>query len=585
MSICMLALLFCVLVARPFAPIGISDDWSYIWTARVLANTGRLTYNGWGAMPLGWQAFLGALFIKLFGFSFAMTRLSVMIVSLLCAALMQRIFVRTGASESTATVATFSLVLSPLYLPLSFSFMSDIPSLFILVLCIYSCVRACQSSSDKTALGWLTFAAMSNLVGGTVRQPAWLGVLVMVPAVALYMRRRRHLLPVAAALWILSVIGVVSYMRWFRMQPYAVIDKVFYPYHFHSVFYATEVILGFLVCLLPMVSAFWVSYPENKRSARNIAALAGAVTGVILFWWARTTTSNYFSIFKSIPFSVPGNYVTNEGVGVGLIFGWPAEVIPVPVRFLLVVATFSAFSCFVVFFVNARATLLAADTCACALSDQQSYPYIPNRYLVTLLVPFAAVYFFLIVTRIAVYDRYFLPLQFVFILILVRIYRQVISEQLPRLCLIGVLVFAAFGTASMHDLFAYDRARVDATKEIISTGIPRIEIEGGFEYDGWTQLEQTGYVNEPKIGYPLGAYHPWTPPDIRSECIGYFRSHTPSIHPLVHLAYAPDNCFEQSHFPSITYETWLLPRQRTIYILQDHRKDDRKMTQRDALKK
>jgi hypothetical protein len=579
----MLALLFCVALAQPFAPIGISDDWSYIWTARVLANTGRLTYNGWGAMPLGWQAYLGALFIKLFGFSFTATRFSVMIVSLICAALMQRIFVRTGAIEGTATIATLSLVLSPLYLPLSFSFMSDIPALFVLVLCIYSCVRAFQSNSDNSALGWLIFAALSNLVGGTVRQPAWLGVLVMVPMAAWYMRSRRHLLPVAAALWIFSVIGVVSYMRWFRMQPYAVIDKVFYLYHFHSFFYAAEVILGVLVCLLPIGSVFWISYPENKRLARNAAALVGAVAGAILFWWARTTPSNYFSIFRSIPFSVPGNYVTNEGVAVGLILGWPAEVLPIPFRFLLVVGTVSAFSCFLVFIVNARTTLLASDTCP--PSGQRSYLYVPNSYLVTLLGPFAAVYFFLIVTRIAVYDRYFLPLQFVFVLIVVRIYRQVVSEQLPRLCLIVVLVFAAYGTASMHDLFAYDRARVEATKEIIATEIPRTEIEGGFEYDGWTQLEQTGYVNEPKIGYPLDAYHPWTSPEIRSECIGYFRGHTPSIHPQFHLAYAPDDCFETSHFAPVPYRTWLSPRQRTIYILQDYRKDNEEKAQRDALKK
>jgi hypothetical protein len=66
----MLALLFCVLVARPFVSMGVIDDWSYIWTARVLANTGHLTYNGWATAMLGWQVYLGALFIKLFGFSY-----------------------------------------------------------------------------------------------------------------------------------------------------------------------------------------------------------------------------------------------------------------------------------------------------------------------------------------------------------------------------------------------------------------------------------------------------------------------------------------------------------------------------------
>ena len=77
MLACMLALLFCVLATRPFVSMGVNDDWSYIWSARVLADTGHLIYNGWGAMPLGWMAYLGALFIKLFGFSFTVARSSV----------------------------------------------------------------------------------------------------------------------------------------------------------------------------------------------------------------------------------------------------------------------------------------------------------------------------------------------------------------------------------------------------------------------------------------------------------------------------------------------------------------------------
>ena len=52
---CALAVLLCELVSRPYAEMGISDDWSYIRTAQVLAATGHIAYNGWGAPMLGWQ--------------------------------------------------------------------------------------------------------------------------------------------------------------------------------------------------------------------------------------------------------------------------------------------------------------------------------------------------------------------------------------------------------------------------------------------------------------------------------------------------------------------------------------------------
>ncbi|MGH9596175.1 MAG: hypothetical protein ACRD3K_05205, partial [Edaphobacter sp.] len=261
MFACMLALLFCVLVSRPFASMGVGDDWSYFWTARVLADTGRLTYNGWGAMPLGWLAYLGALFIKLFGASLTATRFSVLFVSLACTALMQRIFVRTGATEWTASVATLTLVLSPLFLPLSITFMSDIPNLFILAICIYCCLRTFQSVSDKAAVGWLIAAALSNIAGGTVRQVAWLGALVIVPAVAWYLRQRRYILLTGALLWILSALCIALYLRWFHAQPYVVVEKIFHTYHTYSALFAVNVAFAALVCILPLMSALVIAGP------------------------------------------------------------------------------------------------------------------------------------------------------------------------------------------------------------------------------------------------------------------------------------------------------------------------------------
>ena len=93
---CVLMLLFCALLIRPFAEIGISDDFSYIRTAQILAGTGHIVYNRWASMPLGWQLYLGALFIKLFGFSFTAPRVAVFVVSLMNAYLLHRVATQFG---------------------------------------------------------------------------------------------------------------------------------------------------------------------------------------------------------------------------------------------------------------------------------------------------------------------------------------------------------------------------------------------------------------------------------------------------------------------------------------------------------
>jgi hypothetical protein len=117
----------------------------------------------------------------------------------LIAWVVQRTLVRTGATERNATISTLALVLSPLYLMLSATFMSDIRGLFAIVLCLYGCIRALQASTDRSAIAWLCLAVVTNAIFGTSRQIAWLGVLVMVPLASPLpaprspCRSRRHL--------------------------------------------------------------------------------------------------------------------------------------------------------------------------------------------------------------------------------------------------------------------------------------------------------------------------------------------------------------------------------------------------------
>src|SRR6266496_3749526 len=112
--LCALVLLLCSVATYPVAEIGMNDDWSYLKSAQVLAQTDRIVYNGWAAPMLGWQLFLGALFAKLFGSSFTAIRASTLLVALATTFLLQRTFVRAGVSSRNATIGTLTLALSPL---------------------------------------------------------------------------------------------------------------------------------------------------------------------------------------------------------------------------------------------------------------------------------------------------------------------------------------------------------------------------------------------------------------------------------------------------------------------------------------
>src|SRR5215469_17870502 len=197
-AVCAFIVPLCALVIWPVVELGVNDEWSYVKTVQILAQTGHIVYNGWSAAILGWQLYLGALFVKLFGFSFTTIRLSMLVVSIATAFLSHRVMVLCGINDWNATAGTLALVLSPLFLPLGMTFMTDVPGFFCIVLCLYACLRALKAETDNAAIAWICFAAVTNAIGGTVRQIAWLGVLVMVPSTLWLLRRRPRLIAVGA---------------------------------------------------------------------------------------------------------------------------------------------------------------------------------------------------------------------------------------------------------------------------------------------------------------------------------------------------------------------------------------------------
>ena len=215
-----------VLASWPVAEMGFVDDWSYVKTAFVFARTGHIIYNGWATAMLGWVIPWGALFIKLFGFSFTAVRLSTLPLAMASVYLFHASLVRFGITARNAVVGALTLGLSPLFLPLAASYMTDVAGLFCILVCLYLCQRALAAHSDRTAILWLACASLTNIAGGTVRQIAWLGTLVMVPSTAWLLRKRAGVKRMAFLLWIASVVSVLTCMHWFERQPYALPEKI-----------------------------------------------------------------------------------------------------------------------------------------------------------------------------------------------------------------------------------------------------------------------------------------------------------------------------------------------------------------------
>jgi hypothetical protein len=186
-----------------------------------------------------------------------------------------------------------------------------------------------------------------------------------------------------------------------------------------------------------------------------------------------------------------------------------------------------------------------------------------------MLGPFSLGYIALLLPRAMysfVYDRYLLGLMPFAIVLLVLLHQRWVAERLPAATIAVLCLFGLYATAGTHDWFALNRARAAAVEQIHALGVPITSIQGGFDFDGWTQIEAAGYINDPRITIPPDAYRSFELVTLQSQCRLDFAQYTPAIQPRYFVVFSVMPCLQKPPLRAITYDTWLPPFHRTIFI-------------------
>jgi hypothetical protein len=187
-----------------------------------------------------------------------------------------------------------------------------------------------------------------------------------------------------------------------------------------------------------------------------------------------------------------------------------------------------------------------------------------------LLGLFSTAYLLAIVPRSAqdmAYDRYLIPVMPVVLIPILWAWQR----QRRGVAVGGWIVlalFSGYAIATTHDHFASARARLRAATELRSAGVARQQITAGFEYDGWTELEISGHINDDRVRVPALAYQPVD----REKAYGhlafgyYFWPRTPSIDPRYFVVYSPQPGLVPAGRPPVHYRAWLPPFHRTVLM-------------------
>jgi hypothetical protein len=573
--LCTLLLLFCELISRPFASMGVADDWSYIFTARILAQTGHIVYNGWATAMIGWQLYAGAAFLKLFGGSFTAARMSTLVVSLITTFLIQRIFVRAGINERNATIGTLAVVLTPIYMQLSVSFMTDIQGLFATVICLYTCIRAVQTPSLRAATAWILFAVASNVVFGSARQIAWLGTIVMVPSTLWMLRQHHRLLIVGSLATLIGYLGIFGSMHWFAQQPYSLTEPLaLHIAGLHGAIYTFRQMLKavletpFLVLPLLLVFLPWVRQC-SRRLVVVLTFIALAYAAVVIHLVRHNSPSAMLEPLLGDWFTAQGFYQPGEIHGT-----FPTMLGPGARLIVTIVATFATL-CLIAFLLRLRDKTarreLAESASISSQSEIQPRPTLSWQQIGYLLTPYTIAYFSLLLPRATgnLRDRYLLEPSLVAALFLIRIYQDYLRRQLPNWTIALVALTALFSIAGTHDLFSLYRARVVIADELTQAGISANTVDGAFEYNDWTELQTAGHINDVRLKNPPNSFVP-VDPQRGLSCDGTHQLDSTPAHliPEYGLAHTPDACGGIAPIQPVTYSQWLLFHPEKLYVVK-----------------
>jgi hypothetical protein len=551
--LCSLAVLLCELVSRPYTTMGVGDDGPYILMAQTLAKTGHLAYNGWEAAMIASQLYLAEALIHFFGFSFTIVRSSTLLIAMSLAFLLQRALVRASISERNATLGTLAFVLSPLYLMLSVTFMSDITGLFAIVVCLYGCLRALQASTQRSVILWLFFAVTANVVFGTSRQIAWLGTLVMVPSTLCLLRAPRRVLLAGVAFNLAGIFAIFACMQWLKRQPYVIPVPLFVANFPWRQAFAQ---LGYLLWDIPflLLPIFALFLPQVRKSRSRLAAVLS--TFFLAFLFLATYPSHlrgYFSRWLEPATGGLGSWITPHGmIEVFVIPGRPPMYLSPSIQVVLTVASIGG--------------LLGVLLLLRHRSLATASPSAPPTQLAALLGPFFAAYLLLLWAAAgsnSLYDRYALGLMVVVLPCLLRLYQDHVQRKLPAFSIFLIAIMAAYGICQTHNNFALDRARVALARELNASGVSDTSLDASWESNLDVELHYADHINDPRI---KNGYIPTPPPAGLCQMSWYDK--TPHIHALYGVSFDPNACYGPAPFAPVHYSRWPHFTPGTLYVVR-----------------
>lgn len=472
----------------PAGDFPLNDDWVYGKMVQRLASDGELAIHPYTQAYTLAQTLWALPFVKLFGFSFSVLRVSTILLAVLSVwgvALCGR---ELGFPRRLALASAAVVFCNPLFLNLSYTFMSDVPFVCALVFACLFYLKALRSGSALHVLAGSTLAS----IGFFNRQFGALIAVAFAVAVLLWWIRCRR------------GVGIGSSAAFFG--PWAVAGVLVLCLHASGQYIYTPphaAMRGLVDNINPgRVAVLTISI------ALTMALFLSPLSAGIAWRWARGKRSRsvpqLFTVFLVAGLLAMGllrdrrplprfpNILRDFGVGPILLqdtysiwHPWsPVSAPPVVLWLITGLALLSAAVCagavMGIVFHRARARRMAIP-CYCR---RLQYTFLLLLGALLVLAPYNS-------RTVIYYDRYLLPAIVPFALVVAGALPRRTPRTWFRPVAFACALLYVFSLASLQDYMAWNRARWEAIAFLrTELGARDSQIDGGYEFNGMYTSEK-----------------------------------------------------------------------------------------------
>jgi len=446
------------------AEVPIVDDWTYAWSVEHFLHTGELRMLEWSAhYPLA-QILWGALFSQLLGFSFAVLRLSALVLAWAGLLALYGMLRELGARPLLAGLGTLLLWCNPVFFVLSHSFMTDVPFVSVMNAALFCYVR--WVNRRRT---WdLGLGSVMAMLAFLIRQPG--AALALIPLLSLLLARvaggERRTLPWAQWIWLLVPFLGIGLALWWIQAVHGETRVYIEKAQMLRLIFAIDrwvwvYVRGLLHALLHLGLVLWplawMAFGRLSTSALAVASAAMAVfSGLIL--WQEGALPHPLGIMLTWDELGHSRVLIAGEIAHRQLPRWGQAV-------LLGVSLSAAVGLVAVLWDRLRRWPQESRGPGTIL--------LLNLLLQTLLFEVLWLY----------YDRYYLPLLPGFTTLLLAHLRP--TKVMITVGMAGVLLWGTIAVTGTIDYFRYNLTVVEARDWLLRQGVAAVHIDAGYALNGW----------------------------------------------------------------------------------------------------